>query len=71
MGGYYHKSCMEYSTNIPRTVLVLQQFIVESTSLNDLVINIKLESSALIHGFVNTFLGHETQDKPAHVWPIQ
>jgi hypothetical protein len=37
--------------------------VIESTSLYNLVVDIKLEPSALIHGFFNTLLGYETKNE--------
>jgi hypothetical protein len=43
-------------------VFFYSRLVVESTSLNDLVVNIELESSTLVHG-LNTFLGYKTQNE--------
>jgi hypothetical protein len=44
-------------------LLFYSRFIVESTGLNDLIVNIELEPGSLVHGFLDTLLGYETQDE--------
>jgi len=44
-------------------LLLLGRLVVETTGLNDLVINVKFVPRSLVHGFFHTLLGNETQDK--------
>jgi len=40
----------------------LRRFVVEATSLNDLVIDIELVSRTSVHGFFDALLGNETEN---------
>lgn len=44
-------------------LLLLSRFIVETTSLNDLVVDIKFISCPLVHGLFYAFLCDESKDK--------
>ena len=43
-------------------LFLLRRFVIETTGLNDLVVNIKLESRARVHRLLNTLVGNESKD---------
>jgi hypothetical protein len=55
--------CKRRTTNEKFFLLFLSGLVVKSTCLNDLVIDIELVSSALVHGFLNTLLCYKSQDE--------
>ena len=54
-----YKICLTYEELL---LFLLSGLVVETTGLNDLVINIKLVPGTSEHGFLDTLLGDETQD---------